>query len=278
MNDDIIHCPPLQLGSQFSKGGDSVILSGKVFEIGLYPDRNFEITTDEMDAAIAEFSPIANDLEHSRLRDVLGNSLGELRRLWRIGKDVFGELAVPKWLADLTGNALKVSLAFNRSKRVVGNALTISPRVTDAEVVAAFSGQQTNFSFREWVQNLFRGAPSEVARGVERQALALRFAEDAVRAKKFLPVDLPYLRKAFEAAVIADSLGKFADVEGECCDALREMVEQRPAHELAEDLLSASSISHVAAGDGISEERKSELLGKTDLGREVKKAKKNRAS
>lgn len=118
---------------------DAVVLTGKVVEIGDYPERGFSIRPEEMDEAIAAFHPIPNDLEHSRLRDVLGHSMGELRRLWRVGKEVFGEISISKWLADLTGNALKVSLSFNRAKRVVGNALTLSPRIADAEVVAAFS-------------------------------------------------------------------------------------------------------------------------------------------
>jgi hypothetical protein len=256
---------------------ESVVLTGKVFEIGDYEDRGFSISPEEMDQAITEFKPVANDLEHSRLRDVLGNSLGELRRLWRVGQDVFGEVVVPKWLADLTGNVLKVSLAFNRERRVVGNALTLSPRIGDAEVVAAFSRQAPKpFSLRGF---LFGKGGRPVNR--ERAAtLAARFADDAVRSKKFLPMDRPYLQKAFEAALIADGLIAFAEdgiAEGEASEALRKMVEERPEHGLEEENLDGVETRVLLPGDGISEERKAELLNKTDLGREVAKVRKSGA-
>ena len=306
MKDDVIRCPALAVDAgQFSGSrSETVLLSGKVFEIGEYPDRGFAIEAEEMDQAISEFAPVANDLEHSRLQDVLGNSLGELRKLWRVGRDVFGEVSVPRWLADLTGNALKVSLAFNRAKRVVGNALTLSPRVSDAEVVAAFSGRRhsagdedeiqrihdlavsqgakcgVGFSVREWLTGLFRKEDAPVTLGLrpfDGGDVAARFAEDAVKAKKFLPCDKPYLQKAFAGALIADSAGRFSEGEGDCCGALRQMVEERPAHELSEELLAGAAQGHLAPGNGISEERRNELLGKSDLGREVRKAKRSKA-
>lgn len=296
MKTDIVHSPPHELGlGRFSDRGPEVSLTGKVFEIGDYPDRGFAIDASEMDSAIDRFTPVANDLEHSRLRDVLGNSLGELRRLWRVGNDVFGEVAVPKWLADLTGNVLKVSLAFDASKRVVGNALTLSPRIGDAEVAAAFSiatGAPTKNWFERLVSWLGAEPPARFtaeaksagnSRTNVAASKAAAFADDAVRTKKFLPVDRPFLAKAFEAAFLADLVGEmspgwqFAESEeGEACASLRQMVEERPAHGLDQERLDGAE-RNFAPADGVSEDRLNELLGKTDLGREVKKARKSKA-
>lgn len=288
MTDEVVVCHAYEVGEKhFSKPGN-VLLSGKVFEVGNYPDRGFAIDEGEMDQAICAFSPVANDLEHSRLKDVLGNSLGELRRLWRVGKEVFGELEVPKWLLDLAGRTLKVSLAFDKNKRVVGNALTLHPRIADAEVIEAFSvrersGAKAMPTFLDRLISLFgRHEQQDVSSSSKENALAMAsaFAEAAVHAKKFLPVDRPYLEKAFQAAIIVDSGASFSEgraVEGECCQALRDMVEQRPAHELANELLGGLDTFHVAVGDGVSAERIDELLGKSDLGRAAKQAKTNKA-
>lgn len=120
-------------------GGGWVRMLGKVFELGEYPELGFAIDADEMDAAIERFEPVDNDLEHAGVKDVLGFSLGQLTQLYRSGDEVFGEVWVPAWLAGLAGDRLMVSLAFDEAKNVVGNALTVSPRVDDAVVSAKFS-------------------------------------------------------------------------------------------------------------------------------------------
>lgn len=119
--------------------GDEVLRTGKVFECGDYPDKGFTLTEQEADAAIAAFTPVPNDLEHKPT--ILDGALGQLRSVSRKGKDIFGTVAIPKWLNDTLGNSpLKVSLAFNKAtKQIVGNALTIDPRVKDAQLVAAFT-------------------------------------------------------------------------------------------------------------------------------------------
>jgi len=286
MNETIVHGPALELGGSQFDASDEVILTGKVFEIGNFPDRSFSIGADEMDRAITEFRPVPNDLEHSRLREVLGNSLGELRKIWRVGDDVIGEVAAPAWLVRLAGNALKVSLAFNAAKKVVGNALTLAPRISDAEVVAAFAERGVRSSerdggFLEWLRRLIganRGARNEErgTRNSEEAAasIATRFADSVIRDGKFLPAERDYLLKTFLATLAMDSGAAFstgAVIEGESCDALRHMVDAKPAHELGREVLSGGH--SMLPGDGISEERKLELLGKTDLGREVTKAK-----
>lgn len=118
--------------------GDEVLREGKLFEIGDYPDKGFAMDEADADAAIMNFQPVDNDLEHTPT--MLSGKLGQLREVWRKGKEVFGKVAIPKWLHDMQGgDPIKVSLAFDRSKRIIGNALVLNPRVGDAQLVAAFS-------------------------------------------------------------------------------------------------------------------------------------------
>jgi hypothetical protein len=79
------------------------------------------------------------DLEHSELKDVLGNRLGRLEAVWTKGAEALGRLRIPRWLHDLAGGKLQTSLSFDRDKNIVGCALTLNPRIPDAEVAAAFA-------------------------------------------------------------------------------------------------------------------------------------------
>lgn len=125
----------------FSDDDDMVILEGKVFEAGDYPDKNFSITDEELAAAVQEFKPVENDLEHEDT--ILDGKLGKLVSVSAKGKELFGKVELPKWLYERVGNPIKVSLAWARdTKRIVGNALVLNPRVPDAQLVAAFSAYE----------------------------------------------------------------------------------------------------------------------------------------
>lgn len=138
---------PLVVTSEFSMDDAEVTFSddgmvlrtGKVFEAGEYPDKNFSITEEELAQVPATFSPVSNDLEHKPT--ILSGKVGQLRSVVAKGKELYGTVAIPKWLNDTIGsNPLKVSLAWTRdSKRIVGNALVLNPRVPDAQLVAAFT-------------------------------------------------------------------------------------------------------------------------------------------
>ena len=118
--------------------GDVVRRCGKVFEAGEYPDKGVEFTEQDLAEAVSKFAPVDNDLEHEPT--VLDGKLGRLERVWQSGKELFGEVAVPKWLDAVLGeDPLKVSLAFDRDKSIVGNALVLNPRISDAAVFAAFN-------------------------------------------------------------------------------------------------------------------------------------------
>lgn len=123
----------------FDQAEGFVVRTGKVFEVGEYPDKGFSLTEAEADAAIAAFSPVDNDIEHAP--SVFDGKLGKLSRVWRDGKDIIGNVVIPMAVNALLGDdPLKVSLAWDRSKKTItGNALVLRPRIADAQLAAAFA-------------------------------------------------------------------------------------------------------------------------------------------
>jgi hypothetical protein len=121
------------------KGRDGFIVrTGKVFEAGDFPDKQVEFDEDDLETAVQTFAPVHNDLEH--VSSILDGNLGKLEKVWKKGKELFGEVSIPSWLDDVIGDdPIKVSLAFDRSKRIVGNALVLRPRIADAAIMSAFS-------------------------------------------------------------------------------------------------------------------------------------------
>jgi hypothetical protein len=115
-----------------------VTYTGKIFEAGSYPDKAFSLTEDELLDAAAAFSEVHNNIEHKP--SPLDGKIGKLTGVVARGKELFGTITVPKQLRDLIGATLKPSLEWDSAtKRIVGNALTLTPRIQGAECVAAFS-------------------------------------------------------------------------------------------------------------------------------------------
>jgi len=112
--------------------------SGKIFEAGDYPDKAAQFDEADLDRVVETFQPVENDLEHAAT--LLDGKLGKLERVWKKGAELFGTVSVPKWLDRLIGREpIKVSLAFDRDKRIVGHSLVVRPRIPDAAIMAAFS-------------------------------------------------------------------------------------------------------------------------------------------
>lgn len=129
-----------RLFSAFKETRDdgTVVRRGKVFEAGDFPDKNVAFDEGDLDHAVNTFQPVENDLEHAST--ILDGKLGRLARVWKRGQELFGEVELPAWLDKAIGDeAIKVSLAFDRSKRIVGNALVLRPRIADAAIMSAFS-------------------------------------------------------------------------------------------------------------------------------------------
>lgn len=126
--------------AQFSEGDDWVEYEGTVFEAGDYPDKGVSFTPAELTAAASAFAPVENDLEHKNT--IFDGKLGGLSdvRAADGGARLVGKLRIPKWLHSVnSGEPLKVSLAWDADKRIVGNALTLNPRIKSAQVAAAFT-------------------------------------------------------------------------------------------------------------------------------------------
>ena len=158
---------------------------GKVFEVGDYPDKAFAITEAELAERIDRFGGVDLDLEHSRFHDLLGHRLGRLVRIWLNGREAIGRLSIPRWLHDLCGGNLQTSLTFDSTKDIVGCALTLNPRIPDAQVAAAFTAFHqipTEISMRplkDRLRSLFGKAPEAVAEaGIDPTELdRIEFAE-----------------------------------------------------------------------------------------------------
>lgn len=118
----------------------SVIRTGKIFEAGVWPDKNFALSEAEMDSAIEKFSPINLNDDHDPF-SIFNGFLGSLQEIWRVGKDLFGRIVIPEWLDKIIrpGEPLKVSTEWNSDKELVGLAVTGFPRIEDAAMFAAFT-------------------------------------------------------------------------------------------------------------------------------------------
>lgn len=132
--------------TKFSEGeGDYIEYPGTIFEAGDYPDKGVTFTPEDLIAAAAAFTPVDNDLEHRET--LLSGKLGSLSDVQAVdnGNRLVGMVRIPKWFHALNkgedGKPLPigVSLAYDANKRIVGNALTLSPRIKSAQVAAAFT-------------------------------------------------------------------------------------------------------------------------------------------
>jgi hypothetical protein len=143
-----------------TQDGDYVIRTGKIFHAGSYPDKQFDISPEEMLDAVNDFNPVDIDYEH--VSGPLDGKLGKLEAV-TVGKDgwsLIGSARLPKWLDNALGDApRKVSATWDReSKRLKKLALTTNPRVPDAILMAAFSANQVakNTPLEPLVQNVMQ--------------------------------------------------------------------------------------------------------------------------
>jgi hypothetical protein len=127
-----------------SQDGEYILRTGKIFEAGTYPDKQFEISPEELCEAIADFKPVDLDLEH--MPTILDGKLGKLEAV-ALGSDgwsLVGTVRLPKWLDKQLGDAeRKVSATWDRiSKKLTKLALVRNPRVKDAAIYAAFMANE----------------------------------------------------------------------------------------------------------------------------------------
>lgn len=125
------------------KDKNYVFKHGLIFKAGDYEDKNFDISEDELKSAVKNFSPVEIDVEHLR-KSPLDGKLGKLEHIMvgEDGKSLYGTVRMPKWFHDnvYKDQPLKVSTTWSRdSKQIRKLALTSTPRINDAVLMAEFS-------------------------------------------------------------------------------------------------------------------------------------------
>lgn len=135
------------LSTEATRKGKFVIRKAPViFKSGPYPDKQFSITPEELDAAAKAYDPSDIDLEH--MPTVLSGKLGKFvaagtapdqsepeRRV------MFGAAVIPEWLdRELKPEERKLSATWDRkTKRLKNVSLVRNPRIEDAHLLASFS-------------------------------------------------------------------------------------------------------------------------------------------
>ncbi|MCS6950047.1 MAG: hypothetical protein RMM06_07315 [Armatimonadota bacterium] len=117
----------------------------KLFEAGSYPDKGLEVSEEQLQSLVDGFtSPVPLVVEHLSERW----QIGQLKALWRRGKELFGRLSLlPEAEALLKRLGIRgISVAVTPDvKRLVEVSVTATPRVADARLLSAgavaFSGE-----------------------------------------------------------------------------------------------------------------------------------------
>ncbi|MCS6830832.1 MAG: hypothetical protein RMM08_04740 [Armatimonadota bacterium] len=117
----------------------------KLFEAGSYPDKGLEVNEEQLQALVEGFTaPVPLMVEHLSH----GWRIGQLKQLWRRGKELFGRVTLlPEAEALLKRLGIRgISVAVTPDvKRIVEVSVTATPRVADARLLSsgavAFSGE-----------------------------------------------------------------------------------------------------------------------------------------
>jgi hypothetical protein len=173
--------------------GEFVVRSGKLFQAGEYPDKQFNVTADELRRIVATFTPVQVNTSH--LTDpVLDGALGQLEHVWlsEDGTELWGRVTLPVAFETLTKQTQhRVSLEFDRaSKRISGIAIVKNPRIDDAAIFERTAPMAENAK----KPNLFQRFLDKVRTLPGGEAVAAEFDGEAA------PGDTPAPAPAFSAA------------------------------------------------------------------------------
>lgn len=154
-----------------TEDGKYVYRTGKIFEAGQYPDKEFELSPEELCEAIAEFNPVDIDIEH--MPSIMDGKIGKLEAvaLASDGRSLIGTVKVPKWLDDnvLKDVQRKVSATWDRvTKRLTRLAFVRNPRVKDAVLLSENAGLFAAFMMNEYPENLEGVSQEQLAETVKR--------------------------------------------------------------------------------------------------------------
>lgn len=123
------------------EGAWAVYPNSLLFEAGSYPDKDFEMSPEEMWLAVDNFKPITGNIEHTKF---LKGRACEVRNIWQDANDPFvlrGEVSVPLGLDLLMeDHERKLSCEWAKdTKALTGIGLVIDPRVPEAALMTAYA-------------------------------------------------------------------------------------------------------------------------------------------
>lgn len=114
---------------------DTIEREAKLFEAGSYPDRDIEITEDDLDRIVEGTNEAPIRVEHTATP--FDGALGVLRGIYRKGKELFGKLCFTRqaWELVKSANARRLSVAIRKDKTAIAEvSLVREPRIADAAV------------------------------------------------------------------------------------------------------------------------------------------------
>lgn len=119
---------------------ETVIRPARLLRTGEYPDKQLVITEDDLEAYAAENSGGGIPLKVEHTDTIFDGVLGVVKRVWREGQELLGELEIPKALWELVkslpSRGLSCGLLKNPHK-ILEVSLVRAPRVPDAAMLAA---------------------------------------------------------------------------------------------------------------------------------------------
>lgn len=122
------------------EGAWTVYPNSILFKAGSYPDKRLEMTIGDIDHVCQSFNPSdgAGNIEHTAF---LSGRAARIRKVWREGDLLRGEVAIPTALDDLLiDDERKLSCEFYRpTKTIAGIALTTDPRYKEAALMSAYA-------------------------------------------------------------------------------------------------------------------------------------------
>jgi hypothetical protein len=122
-------------------GDYAIYPNALLFEAGSYPDKSFEMSPEELWAAVEQFRPVGGNIEHT---DFLAGRACEVRSIRLDEADPFtlrGEVAVPVWLDEnISDRERRLSCEWDRAtKTLSGIGLVVNPRVETASLMSAYA-------------------------------------------------------------------------------------------------------------------------------------------
>lgn len=110
----------------------------KLFEAGNYPDREIEVTEEDLDKIIANTIEAPVRIEHTATP--FDGAIGMLKSVYRRGKELFGKLCFTPaaWELIQAAGAKRLSVAIKKDKSGIAEvSLVREPRIADAAVFSA---------------------------------------------------------------------------------------------------------------------------------------------